>query len=186
MIERVPIRRDETSKYYHHNVRLAEEWEKFAQKMNGTITGLVNGQTLELELNFRHKNADIIVNASRQITSISGGTTPKSNLSKHTFILFKGLNMGDCSWKIYPKHKLFHFILGLFTHVSLLPYNNNYSLLGSKTYEFNRVLPKPLFTTIDEVTDLRSIHGSSGSLKIAYFNMIGVANLQKLIKAILE
>lgn len=169
MIERVPIRRDETSKYYHHNVRLAEEWEAFCKEANGSISGLVNSYTLELKLSFNYKNKAIVVNASRETTNISGGVTLKSNLSKHTSIVFEGINMGDDSWKIYPRKKWLHSFIGLLSNVEPLSYNKNYSLLSSnRMYDFKQHMPSSLFTTIEEITELRSIHGSNDSLKIAY------------------
>ena len=74
MIERITVTGEETNKYFIHNNGLAKEWEKFAIEHNGEITGSVNGQILEFDLNLEIEKIKIHVYQIRQLSNKHTGT----------------------------------------------------------------------------------------------------------------
>jgi len=181
MIERVPIRRDETSRYFHHNVGLAETWEKLAKQYNGSVTGLVNGQTLEFELKIQYQNINVKVVGVRQVSNV-GGYRQKTSMTKNTVITFELIVPGKGSWKIYKKNSFIDFFNGILRKRKDFIYDDNYSCISdNKEFDIKKELPVDLFKFISGITELRSIERKYELFEIEYFNLIGVGSLEKLM-----
>lgn len=184
MLDRVPIRRDEGSQWYSDNLKIVEAWEAFAQKHNGRITGIVNGITINFELDFNFKGKNVnVVGMHIMSNGVRNVSDPEDAFTKNTVVTISSSHISAGKWSIQTKSRVRDFVHG-FTGTSLpLEYNHNFSFYTKESAgSIRRVISREDFELIQHISDLRSIKFEESRLAIEYFNLIEVNDLELILE----
>lgn len=184
MLDRTLLARDETSRFFHHNNRLAETWESLTQKLNGEITGQVNGQIMEFNMTFSLEDIKVEIQGIRQMRNINAGRSTGFAMQKNIIVTISGINNGALSWKIYQRQKLFDLVNRIVKKFQILDYDNKYALISSELIRQNETLPRKVFEYLAGLAELRSIEYKKSVFRIEYFNLLGANTCINLVKTL--
>lgn len=187
MLERNIVSGEETSKYFHHNNKLAKEWEKLAGVMNGKINGTVNGQLLEFNFHFSIKSTRIHIYQIRQLSNKHTGNPFEKGIlmTKNTKIEFTPFKAGSDNWKIVKNTGWLQFLYNITRYTIPLGYNPRFLLVSDKKLVLQKVLSKQQFELIAK-TAVRHVIKKGSLLKIEFYNALGADSAMKIINSMVE
>ena len=188
MIERITVTGEETNKYFIHNNSLAKEWEKFAIEHNGEITGSVNGQILEFDLNLEIEKIKIHVYQIRQLSNKHTGTLTDNGLlmTKNTIIEFSPITTKSNDWKIIQNNKLakhWYSITGFCKPLDIAP---KYLMVSKQRLFSSDFLSQREFNFLKKVAEIRYIVKKGLLLKMEFFTALGTESIKNIIHEIIK
>jgi hypothetical protein len=188
MLERITVTGEETNKYFLHNNGLANEWEKFANDLNGKIEGQVNGQILEFDLDFEIAKTKIHVYQIRQISNKYTGTLADDGLlmTKNTIIKFSPITTKLNDWKIVKNSKLARHWYRLKGFSKPLDIDPKYLVISKRPIFSSDLLTQKEFNYLKKMAEIRHIIKKGSLLEIEFFTALGTDSTKKIVNMILE
>lgn len=183
MIERAITTKDLNSRFYHHNLGLAEMWEAYSQTHNGEISGIVNGAIFEFELTFRIINSEIKINGIRQKSNVNAGSSTGYSMIKNTVISMTSKYSRGENWEIYKSNKLRDFLNGLIG--TCIPYKGypGYSI-SSTEKDLTRLNYLLDYSSLFELAEVRSISSRRTVIRIEYFTLLGIKSINTIMNVL--
>ena len=184
MIERAITSKDIDSRFYKHNLRLAEKWEEFCKKYKGEITGIINSAILEFQLNLSIDNFDIQINGLRQHSNVNAGGITKFSMTKNTVITINPINYGRENWKIYVSNKLRNFFNKLIGKCNTYNAAQGFSITSRKEIDDHWKSSIFKLNKLFEIAKIRTISYSKATLRIEYLTLLGTQSVEELVSLI--
>lgn len=183
MITPTILPEEKENKYFLHNQRLANEWEDYKSKYNGTITGEFNIYLLEFNLIFSTGNYSVKISGHRQQKNTSGSLLhPGFHLTKTTNFEITPSGFGNKYWKIYKSNKLKDLLHGLFGRVEKISFNEQYSVQSRSIIGKSEFLSSRQYELIKSIPQLAYIKNKNSKLTIHFYELLSINITDQLIK----
>jgi hypothetical protein len=186
MLERAITTKDLTSRYYKHNLGLAEKWEAYSKEHNGNIEGIVNGAILAFNLQFQLNSIRVEIEGFRQRSNASMGTIHRSSMIKNIIIKLQPVSFGKDNWKIYQRNiwrDSFNAIIGNCEPFGIAP---QFSITSKEKVSHQEVNAKLDFKFLSEIAEIRSVSFKNSEFRIEYFTLLGANTTEELLNKLVN